>query len=281
MATTAEAVGFDSIWVGDHLLYHMDDGPRGPWEAWSLLAALATVTDRMQLGPLVASTSFHNPAMLAKKAATVDEISGGRLIVGLGAGWNRTEYDAFGFPFDHRASRFAEAFTIIRTLLRDGYVDFAGNYHTARDCQLVPRPRPGGPPLMVGSIGPRILNETLPHVDMWNAWHAWFGNTPAGLSEMIRRIDQATRAVGRDPSQIAKTAAIMVQAPSGRGRVYGDDEHAGSLPLTGDQDELAAALLSFAGTGVGHLQLVVDPITVDSIAWLGPVLQKMDLHGSD
>ncbi len=139
----------------------MDDGPRGPWEAWSLLAALATVTDHVQLGPLVASTSFHNPAMLAKKAATVDEISGGRLIVGLGAGWNRTEYDAFGFPFDHRASRFAEAFTIIRTLLRDGHVDFAGKYHTARDCQLVPRPRPGGPPLMVGSIGPRLLNETL------------------------------------------------------------------------------------------------------------------------
>ncbi len=89
------------------------------------------------------------------------------------------------------------------------------------------------------------------------------------------------RAVGRDPSQIAKTAAIMVQAPSGTGRVYGDDEHAGSVPLTGDQDELAAALLAFAGTGVSHLQLVVDPITVDSIAWLGPVLEKLDLYGTD
>src|SRR5436189_5222938 len=118
MARAAEQAGFDSLWVGDHLLYRDDERPpRGPWEAWSVLAALAAVTSRIQLGPLVASTSFHNPAMLAKKAATIDEISGGRLTLGLGAGWNETEYRAFGFPFDRRVSRFEEAFTIIRTLL--------------------------------------------------------------------------------------------------------------------------------------------------------------------
>ena len=102
MAVTAEAAGFDSLWVGDHLLYRDDDGTRGPWEAWSLLAALAAITNTVQLGPLVAATSFHNPVMLAKKASTVDEISDGRLILGLGAGWNRSEYDAYGFPYDHR-----------------------------------------------------------------------------------------------------------------------------------------------------------------------------------
>jgi alkanesulfonate monooxygenase SsuD/methylene tetrahydromethanopterin reductase-like flavin-dependent oxidoreductase (luciferase family) len=276
MAATAEAVGFDSVWVGDHLLYRMADGPRGPWEAWSLLAALAAATDHVQLGPLVASTSFHNPTMLAKKAATVDEISGGRLIVGLGAGWNRTEYEAYGFPFDHRVSRFAEAFTIIAALLREGHVDFAGEYHTARDCELVPRPRPGGPALMIGSIGARMLSITLPHVDMWNAWHAWYGNTPAGLTELIRSIDQAARAAGRNPGDILKTAAVMVQAPDGRGRVYGDDQHAGSVPITGDHDSVAAQLAEFARTGVNHLQLVVDPITVESIEWLGPVLARLD-----
>ena len=126
MAETAEAVGLDSVWVGDHLLYRSGNGVRGPWEAWSLLAALAAVTSSVQLGPLVAATSFHSPAMLAKKAATVDEISDGRLIVGLGAGWNQVEYDAFGFPFDRRASRFEEAFTNIHKVLRDGEIDFAG-----------------------------------------------------------------------------------------------------------------------------------------------------------
>src|SRR6185503_1777113 len=124
MARAAEDVGFDSIWVGDHLLYVDPDlPPRGPWEAWSVLAALAGITERVELGPLVASVSFHNPAMLAKKAATIDEISGGRLILGLGAGWNEAEYRAFGFPFDHRVDRFEEAFAIIRGLLREGRVD--------------------------------------------------------------------------------------------------------------------------------------------------------------
>ena len=100
MARTAEGIGLDSLWVGDHLLYQWDGQPsRGPWEAWTSLAAIAAVTERIQIGPLVAATSFHNPAMIAKKAATLEEISGGRLILGLGAGWNETEYRAFGFPF--------------------------------------------------------------------------------------------------------------------------------------------------------------------------------------
>ncbi|MDQ3871922.1 MAG: LLM class flavin-dependent oxidoreductase, partial [Chloroflexota bacterium] len=155
MARLAEAVGFDSLWVGDHLLYRRaGERVKGPWEAWSVLAAVAAATNRVELGPLVACTAFHNPAMLAKKAATIDEISGGRLILGLGAGWNEVEFGAYGFPFDHRVSRFEEAFTIIRMLLRDGAVDFRGEYFQVRDCELVPRgPRPHGPPLMVGSEG--------------------------------------------------------------------------------------------------------------------------------
>src|SRR5215208_4311115 len=101
MAELAEAVGFDSLWVGDHLLYRYADGNRGPWEAWSMLAALAAVTERVELGPLVACTSFHPPGLIAKMAATIAEISGGRLVLGLGAGWNETEFRAYGFPYDH------------------------------------------------------------------------------------------------------------------------------------------------------------------------------------
>lgn len=276
MAVTAEAVGFDSVWVGDHLLYRTESGPRGPWEAWSLLAAIGAVTERVQIGPLVAATSFHNPAMLAKKAATVDEISGGRLIVGLGAGWNRTEYDAFGFPFDHRASRFEEAFTIIRTLLRQGAIDFTGEYYTVEDCQLVPRPRPGGPPLMVGSQGPRVLRATLPHVDMWNAWHSWYGNAPEGLARMMEWLDELCVEVGRDPMDITRTVAVMVQAPGGTGRVYGDSEHEGSDTIVGPPEAVANALHGFAAIGVDHVQLVVDPITVETIEWLGTALTILD-----
>ena len=276
MAVTAEAVGFDSVWIGDHLLYRTAEGARGPWEAWSLLAALAAATERVQIGPLVAATSFHNPAMLAKKAATVDEISNGRLIVGLGAGWNRTEYEAFGFPFDHRASRFEEAFTIIRTLLRTGSIDFSGDYYTVRNCELVPRPRLGGPPLMVGSEGPRVLRATLPYVDMWNAWHAWFGNTPEGLTTLLAKLDTAFLEIGRDPAEVLRTVAIMIQAPGGTGRLYGDSEHEGSNAITGAPVDIAEALLRFAATGIAHAQLVLDPITTQSIEWLGETLAILD-----
>src|SRR5918993_1130437 len=158
LARRVEAAGDDSIWVGDHLLYDLPDGStRGPYEAWTTLAAIAAVTERVEIGPLVASTSFHAPAMLAKQAATVDAISGGRLILALGAGWNPPDYRAFGFPYDHRVSRFEEAFTIIRTLLTEGAIDFHGEYHDVTGCVLHPMsPRPGGPPLMVGSIGDRM-----------------------------------------------------------------------------------------------------------------------------
>jgi alkanesulfonate monooxygenase SsuD/methylene tetrahydromethanopterin reductase-like flavin-dependent oxidoreductase (luciferase family) len=276
MAQTAEGVGFDSLWVGDHLLYRSGNGVRGPWEAWSLLAALAAVTSTVQLGPLVAATSFHSPAMLAKKAATVDEISAGRLILGLGAGWNRVEYEAFGFPFDHRASRFEEAFTIIRKLLRGNVIDFSGEYYTVRDCELVPRPRPGGPPLMVGSQGPRVLRATLPYVDMWNGWHAWFGNTPAGLTQLMAKVDAICHGVGREPSDVARTAAIMVRCPGGSGRVYGDVEHESQEAISGSASEIAASLLGFAMPGLGHVQLILDPITMESIEWMGGVLRLID-----
>src|ERR687895_2331121 len=134
MAETAEAIGLDSLWVGEHLLYrYQNQPPRGPWEAWSTLAALAAVTQRVEIGPLVACLAFHNPAVLAKQAAAVDEISQGRLILGIGAGWNEVEFQAFGIPYDHRVSRFEEAFTILRELLQTGRTRISGTYHQAPD----------------------------------------------------------------------------------------------------------------------------------------------------
>ncbi len=277
MATTAEDVGFDSLWVGDHLLYRSEGETKGPWEAWSLLAAIAAVTDRVQLGPLVAATAFHSPAMLAKKAVTVDEISDGRLILGLGAGWNQAEFEAYGFPFDHRASRFEEAFTIIRKLLCDGTVDFAGEYYTLRDCELVPPARPAGIPIMIGSEGPRVLGATLPYVDSWNAWHAWYDNTIEGAEALLGRIDDHCTEAGRDPSSLGRSLAVFVRAPGGdTGTRQGSPDRKSSLAVEGDHGELARHLTRLADLGVHEVQLVVDPITAASIEWLGGVLEILD-----
>ncbi len=278
MAMRAEDVGFDSLWCGDHLLYRRagDDRARGPWEAWTMLAGLAAVTSRISLGPLVAATAFHAPAMLAKMAATVDEISGGRLILGLGAGWNETEFAAFGFPFDHRVSRFEEAFTIVRTLLREGAIDFAGDFFTVRDCELAPRPRPGGPPLLIGSTGARMLEIAIPHVDAWNAWYNATGNRPGGVAPLRDAVDGVCRAVGRDPAAVERTVAILVRLPQGGGRLAGDLGEAPVPPVQGSPEEIAANLRAFAAEGISHVQLVLDPITLASIEALAPMLEALD-----
>jgi alkanesulfonate monooxygenase SsuD/methylene tetrahydromethanopterin reductase-like flavin-dependent oxidoreductase (luciferase family) len=236
LARTIEDAGFDAIWVGEHLLYRWPNRPaRGPWEAWTLMAALSAATSRVTIGPLVACTNFHNPALLAKQAATIDEISGGRFVLGLGAGWNRTEFDAFGFPYDHRIDRFEEAFTIIRTLLSAGEIDFDGRFYQARDCELLPRPRDGGPPLMIGSNGPRMLRIAAPHVASWNTWYSDTDNRPEGVAPLSALVDEAAREVGRDPAQIARTVAIHVRMPGGTGRVMGDDATVDRIaPLEGE-----------------------------------------------
>lgn len=275
MAQAAEDAGFDSIWLGDHLLYDLPNGKvRGPWEVWTALAALAAVTKRVELGPLVASTSFHAPAMLAKLAATVDAISGGRLVLGLGAGWNRREYSAFGFPYDKRVSRFEEAFTIIRELVRTGRSDFRGAYYDAVDCVLDPRPvRHGGPPLLLGSVSPRMMRIGLPHVDAWNVWWSQYGNDAANFAALRTRVEDAAREAGRAAGEVEATAAVLVQLPGGVGRLMGDtydDRTVRAVPVS----ELAAHLAAMADAGATHLQLVLDPITVESIETVGRAVRE-------
>jgi probable F420-dependent oxidoreductase len=267
MALAAEEVGFDSVWVGDHYLYRGDDRPeRGPWEAWTLLAGLATVTRRVRLGPLVACLNFHPPAVLAKIAATVDELSDGRLMLGVGAGWNRTEFDAFGIPFDHRASRFEEAFEIVRRLLAGERVTFAGRWHSTDEAVLLPKPD-RRPPLMVGSTGPRVLAATLPHVDVWNSWYDLFANTPDGFMREGRSIDEACERAGRDPTSLARSACVLVRFPDGAGE-RPDEPGVEAL----DPSDLPAALGAFADAGADEVILVCDPITETSIRALGALL---------
>jgi probable F420-dependent oxidoreductase len=279
MARAIEDLGYDSIWVGEHLLYRWPDrAPRGPWEAWATLAGLAAVTSRVTVGPLVACTAFHNPAILAKRADTIDEISGGRFVLGLGAGWNETEFRAFGIPFDHRIARFDEAFTIIRTLLREGAVDFAGTYYEARDCELLPRgPRAGGPPLMIGSTGERMLRIAAPYVDSWNAWFVDTANRPAGVAGPRGKVDAACAEVGRDPATIERTVAVHVRLPGGAGRTMGDTTATETAaPLEGSVDTMAEELRAYAREGIGEVQLVLDPIDRPSIERFAGVLRALD-----
>ena len=273
IARTVEDCGFDSIWLGDHLLYRNEGEPaRGPWEAWSVLAGLAEATERVELGPLVAATSFHAPAMIAKKAATVDEISGGRLILGLGAGWNRPEFDAFGFPFDHRVSRFEEAFTIIRTLVREGAIDFDGHFYQNRDMELVPAAR-REMKILVGSNGPRMLRATMPHADMWNTWYLDFGNRAANLGSLRGMVDEACRDVGREPSEVERTTAVYVQLERGSGRSAGSSEKQQAPPISGTHEVMSRELAAFADAGISHIQVVLDPIDARGVEELAEVVR--------
>lgn len=272
MARAAEEVGFHSIWVGDHLLYRGDGREeRGPWDAWTLLGALAAVTDRVRLGPLVACVGFGPAGLLARKAAAVQEISKGRLVLGLGAGWNETEFRAFGIPFDRRAARFSEAFEIIRRLLAGERVTFEGLFEHVHDAVLLPRPL-APVTLMVGSTGERVLQVALAHVDAWNVWYDWYGNTPGGFASANDRVSRLTRDAGRQPDDVARTATVFVTIDDGqRDRPHTQDVP----PLTGSPRAIARGLAELAAAGVQEAILVVSPITERTIRTLGHTIQLL------
>jgi alkanesulfonate monooxygenase SsuD/methylene tetrahydromethanopterin reductase-like flavin-dependent oxidoreductase (luciferase family) len=263
MAHAAEEVGFDSVWVGDHLLYR--DPVRGPWDAWTTLAWLAGITERIQLGPLVACTAFHPPGVLARMAAATQELSRGRLVLGLGCGWNEVEFRAFGLPFDHLVSRFEEAFTIIRHLLAGDHVTFSGRYHQVDDAVLLPRPATP-PKLMLGANAPRMLSIGLPHVASWNTWFSRYGNTAEGFAAENAGIDAAAERAGRDPATLERSACVFVSV-EGAG-VRNNDERISPVPA----ETLESHLRALAEAGADEAILVVDPITETSIRSLGTVI---------
>jgi probable F420-dependent oxidoreductase len=273
MARAAEGARFTSMWLGDHLLYRGNGRPeRGPWEVWSMLSALAAVTERIDLGPLVACLAFHPPGLIAKMAATVDEVSGGRLILGVGAGWNEPEFRAFGIPFDHRVSRFEESFDIIRRLFSGGRVTLEGRFWRAEDAVMLPRPA-RRPPIMVGSTGNRVLSIALPHVDAWNTWYDKYGNTPEGFAALNAKVSDAAARAGRRPEEIARSACVLVVLDrAARDRPVED----GVTPLEGSPERIEAGLRELAEAGADEAILVTSPITEGSIRALGEVVAGLD-----
>jgi alkanesulfonate monooxygenase SsuD/methylene tetrahydromethanopterin reductase-like flavin-dependent oxidoreductase (luciferase family) len=271
-ARVAEDVGFDSLWIPDHLVFHADDGTAsGMWDGWSLLAAVSAVTHRIELGTFVTCAGWRNPALLAKMADTVDEISSGRLILGLGAGWHAAEFRAFGFPYDHRFARFEEAIAIITGLLRHGYVDVVGTYWSARECELRPRgPRQHGPPIMIGTTGKRMLALTAQYADLWNVWFDETDNDINQLQPLLEIVDAACAAVGRVPETLERTAAVNVD-------VFPISPSPKSIaPLTGTPEELADQLRAHAAIGITHLQVWPEPNSSRGLERFARVLEAID-----
>lgn len=276
IATTAEDVGFDSVWLPDHLLYRFPGvHAQGVWDVWSLMPALAAVTQRVEIAPLVACSSFRNPALIAKMADTIDEISGGRFILGLGAGWHEPEYEAFGFPYDHRVSRFEEALTIISSLLRTGQVDFDGRFYSARDCELRPRgPRPQGPPIVIGSSSPRMMRLMVDYADAWNRDRI---NDVDMLLGLEAQVDAACAAGGRDPATLTRTVGIQVDLLNDRREAFIPRQWLREpWPLTGSPEELAEQIRGYARAKVDHLIVWLDPVTPEAVEAFAPVLALLD-----
>jgi alkanesulfonate monooxygenase SsuD/methylene tetrahydromethanopterin reductase-like flavin-dependent oxidoreductase (luciferase family) len=269
VAQQAEADGLDSIWLPDHFFYRNPGEPtRGIWECWSMLAALAEATKRVEIGTLVTCNSFRHPAILAKMATTVDEVSHGRLILGVGAGWNEPEYKAFGLPFDHRVARFEEALQILKPLLHDGHVDFNGRYYQAPNCEIVPRgPRSEGPPLMVGSEGgPRMLKLTAQYADLWNTGYM---GKPETLAERRAKVEVACRKIGRDPATLGITALIGLWYPD----LQAKKPSFFDSPLTGTGQEIADAMRGYADLGVQHVMFQIEPYMAEARKRLTEALQ--------
>ena len=266
MARAAEQAGLDSIWLSDHLIYRSrGQEDVGFWEVFTMLGALAAVTARITLGTIVVCTSFRPPALVAKMADTIDEISGGRLILGLGAGWHQPEYEAFGYPFDHLAGRFEEAMQVIAPLLREGRVDFQGQYYQVHNCVLRPRgPSRNGPPILIAGRRPRMLQLTARYADAWNtAWHV----EPAVVKERYDEFKEACAVVGRDAANIELTVGTNI-------RLLSPSEAAnGTKVISGSPEEIASRLHSFAGEGVAHLIVGLEPFGIESIEQFGRIVE--------
>jgi alkanesulfonate monooxygenase SsuD/methylene tetrahydromethanopterin reductase-like flavin-dependent oxidoreductase (luciferase family) len=286
-ARLAEAVGFDSLWVPDHFAMDEDwerppdrDRPEpydpqapltGSWEAWSILAGLAVATSKVELGTLVACAGYRNPAFLAKIADTVDEMSDGRVILGVGAGDHWSEHERFGFRLDQPVGRFEEALQIIRPLLRDGTVDFEGRHHRASRAVLEPRgPRVGGPPILIGALGtgPRMLRLTAEYADLWNGWFVFVDSDPGDeIAQAIQRVNAACEASERDPATLGKTIGVSVAL---------DGAAAEGGSLGGPPHAIADRFRGFAEIGIEHVQVVLSPSGERGIEAFAGVLDLLD-----
>ncbi len=287
MAALAEQVGFDSVWLVDHFLY--DAGAEmtavgasppdelfgvlyGAWEAFTLAAGLATATERIEIGTMVLNTGYRNPALLARMAETIDAMSNGRFICGLGAGDFESEHVFYGFPWERRIGRFEEALQIIKPMLRGESVTFDGEFYKTDNASLIPKgPRPDGPPIMIGQLkgGPRMKRLVAQYADIWNCWLASSDSHPESYQESLDAMMAACEKHGRDPATLERNVTVRVCPTSGR--PDGFDMN----PICGSVNEIADHIRGFAASGVNHLPVWLWPNTTESIEAFAPVLEEL------
>ncbi len=253
---TAAAVGFDTLWFDDHFSFpEGDDGLRGQWEAWTLMAALAAEIPDVLLGPMVACTAYRNPGVIAKMTEMIDEISDGRFILGLGAGWQKDEYDQFGIRFEPRVSQFAEALQIIHGLLRDGAVDYQGEYYQANHARNLPRgPRPLGAPILIGSSAPRMLKLLVRYAEAWNTG----GGSIEDVKAKVERLDAACAEAGRDPATVYRTIGHSIELDNGQ--------------LPNGMEAEVARVTAYRDLGFQHIMIRIKPTTVETIELVAPLI---------
>ena len=271
LARLAVEVGFEALWLPDHFILQLEregNRPRGVWECWTTCAALAAAVPGVTIGALVACTGFHSPGSIAKMAESIDAISGGRFVLGLGCGWHKPEYDRYGYPFDHRVDRFEEALQIISPLLRQGEATFEGRYYQARGAVNYPRgPRweEGGAPILIGANRPRMLRLTARFADVWNAdWQ----HDPATVAAQSAELDRACAEVGRDPAGLVRTAGSNFELEGATGRRF--------EPISGTPEQMAAKIREFADLGLAHYVCGLEPCTPRTLEQFAGVIRALD-----
>lgn len=277
-AATAEAAGFDMFVFEDALLYRGDSATDGVWESVSIAAAIAATTTDMGLGPSVLNSPYRSPAMTAKIADTIDEISGGRFVLGIGAGNTEdSDYEAFGFPTDKRYSRFAEAIQIIHGLLKNGSIDFEGEFYSARQAELVLRgPRPHGPPISIAAGGPKMLQLAARYGDGWN-WWGWdetLEQVNDRLTPIIEILERSCENEDRDPATLRRTFDLYTVVPesfSSRSQIPAGLDM--KQPVLGSSAQLAEYILALGELGFDEVRCDVFPKTAAAVEAMQPVVE--------
>ena len=286
MAQLCEATGIDSVWISDHYFFdyadfkavgvqfpaEMDGVKGGAWECWALVSAISQATNKIEIGTLVSSTSFRNPALLARTIDTVDDLSNGRLIVGLGAGDFPFEHESFGYPFEHRIARFEEAIEIISRLLKGETVTFNGEFYSTKEAALIPKGiRPQGPPLLIGALfgRPRMTRLTMQYGDYWNCFLPFGESTVDRYRESWASLVKASEKHNRDPATIKRNVTLCVD--------FADTPFPipGAQPISGSHGAIADALSGFAAEGIEHCSIVVNPFTRAGIEQFAEIAQQV------
>ncbi|CAA9209741.1 MAG: hypothetical protein AVDCRST_MAG20-130 [uncultured Acidimicrobiales bacterium] len=262
LARHGEATGWDGVWIADHFMPNGDDVSGPVLEGWTTIAGLAATVPRVRIGCLVSGNTYRHPAVLASMATTADEISGGRIVLGLGAGWQQNEHDAYGIPlFDtkERMARFAEACAVVKSLLTQERTTFHGDHYQLRDAPLEPKGAAGPVPLLVGGGGEKVtLRIAAQHADEWNVW-----GTPDVLAHKGAVLDRHCADVGRDPAEIERSAqALLFLSDDETWLAKHRDGAAGRASMVGTPAELVDVVGGYVEAGVD--ELIVPDFTLGS-----------------